>query len=89
MWRTDVHPSSATVDYLLANSMGCREQGSTVWQCLTFQHFTLWVFLQFPVSLCSRLETCISVVVAQRLYGLCRKQDDGVTELILNSSKVC
>ena len=50
MQRADAHPSSTAVGYLLPNSMGCRELGSTVWKCLTFKYFTIQVLLWFPVS---------------------------------------
>lgn len=41
-----------------------------------------------PWKLVFKLETCISIFVAQKLYRLFINRDDGVTELIFNFSEM-
>jgi len=45
MQRANAYPSGTAVVYLLANSVGCGELGSSAWKRLTFKYFTIQVFL--------------------------------------------
>lgn len=63
----------------------------TMKQCMEtfdFQIFCCSSTSVIPWKLVLKLETCISIFVAQKLYRLFMNWDEGITELIFNFSEM-